>query len=226
MNICATILKPCLLSACLVLAAGIPTLLPSTSFSEEPSKWGIRVRGLGVIPNESGTLSGIGGEVGVSNTVVPELDITYYPIPHLGIEAILGTTPHDLKASQTALGNFDIGKVWLLPPTITLLYQFNPGGTVRPYAGAGLNYTTFYSSKLSDTVKAMGGTSFRFDDSFGLAGQAGVDIQLRPNLFLNVDVKYISISTDVEIGFADGSTIRSKTDLNPWLLGVGIGWRF
>jgi outer membrane protein len=210
----------------LFLTVLIPLLWPAAAASQDISRWGVRVRALAVLPNESGTISGIGGAVGVDNSVVPELDLTYYVTPHFGIEAIFGTTPHKLKVSGSALGDLEIGKVWLLPPTVTLLYQFNPYGTLRPYAGVGLNYTLFYNKKLSDTVKSIGGTDIKFDESFGLAGQVGVDIQLRPNLFLNLDVKYIGISTDVEIRFADGSTLRSKTDLNPWLVGVGLGWRF
>ncbi len=37
-----------------------------------------------------------------------------------------------------------LGGVGVLPPTPLLQYHFNHAGRVRPYVGAGINYTYFY----------------------------------------------------------------------------------
>ncbi|MCB0470335.1 MAG: OmpW family protein, partial [Flavobacteriaceae bacterium] len=102
--------------------------------NETNYNWQVRLRGIAVIPNESATIEAIGGDVAISNAFVPELDFTYFFNKNLAVELILGTTRHDVKAVSTAVGDIDLGDVWLLPPTLTLQYHLNTE-TVRPYIG-------------------------------------------------------------------------------------------
>jgi outer membrane protein len=90
---------------------------------------------------------------------------------------------------------------------------------MRPYLGAGINYTHFFNEDLPGGSAL---TSISYDDSFGLAAQAGIDFALSGDWFLNVDVKYIDINTDVVI---DGA-INASVDIDPLVLGVGFGRRF
>lgn len=57
------------------------------------------------------------------------------------------------------------------PPTVSLQYHFNPNGNLRPYVGAGVNYTLFFSAK---TRGALADSKLELDPSFGLAAQAGL----------------------------------------------------
>jgi outer membrane protein len=172
-----------------------------------------RVRGIAVAPDvsSSSTLSSLGTTV--NTTVVPEVDFTYMFTDSLGAELILGTTRHSLT---TSLGG--IGKVSLLPPTLTLQWHFNDAGRIRPYVGAGINYTLFYHNSL-----AVGGQGVDISNhSFGPALQAGVDIPFSQNWFMNIDVKKIWIRTDASLAGADIGTLK----INPWIVGVGVGRRF
>jgi outer membrane protein len=115
-------------------------------------------------------------------------------------------------------GGASIGSVKHLPPTLTVQYHFMPDATFRPYVGAGLNYTRFYDVNL-------GGGAFTVDrNSWGGALQAGADVQLGRNLFLNFDIKKIWIDTDVKVT-ATGATAASLK-INPLILGVGVGMKF
>jgi outer membrane protein len=116
--------------------------------------------------------------------------------------------------------NVDLGDVWLLPPTLTLQYHFNPKGQVSPYVGAGINYTIFYSE---DPGAAQ---DIEYDDGFGYALQAGVDIALQGDWFLNVDVKKLWLSTDATIRVNATTTVLADVDIDPWIIGVGFGYRF
>lgn len=58
----------------------------------------------------------------------------------------------------------------------------------------------------------------------GVSGQAGLDVKIGPKVFLDADVKYVTLSSDVLLK-ASGTTVSSVT-LDPWLIGVGIGYRF
>ena len=66
----------------------------------------------------------------VDDDTIPELDFTYMITNNVGAELILGTSRHSVTANRTALGggNGSIGKVSVLPPTLTLQYHFNPEG--------------------------------------------------------------------------------------------------
>ena len=44
-----------------------------------------------------------------------------------------------------ATNNLDVGNAWLLPPILTLQYHFTDFGAFKPYIGAGVNYTVFFS---------------------------------------------------------------------------------
>ena len=184
---------------------------------EDP--WLIRLRMIDVIPDESADIDIIGGDAKISDQIVPELDISYFFTENVAAELILATNPHDVSVTGTSLGDVDLGDVTLLPPTLTLQYHFAPRASFRPYVGAGVNYTMFYDNDPGDAV------SVNYDNSFGFALQAGADIPVNDTYFFNVDVKKLFLSTDVTVD-AGVATIGADVDINPWILGVGVGRRF
>ena len=182
----------------------------------DKDRWIIRARALMVDPDESADISPIGGTVDIDEQYVPELDFTYFFTKNVAAELILATTPHDVTGVNTAVGQVDLGDVWLLPPTLTLQYHFLPDSkTFRPYVGAGINYTYFYNED-SGAVN-----SIDYDDSFGAAFQAGFDYGLNDNWALNVDVKKVMINTDVSIN-AGGTPVSADVDIDPWIFGAGV----
>lgn len=189
----------------------------------------VRARAIVVAPTESSgpvTPGFPGSEVGVSDSVMPEVDFTYMLTDHVGAELILATTKHDAAGRGTLSGFDELASTWVLPPTLTLQYHFAPEGKVRPYVGAGVNYTIFYSTEASPALEtAIGATSVEMDDSFGYALQAGVDIDLNDRLFLNLDVKYIDIDTTARLN-TGGAINTARVSIDPIVAGVGIGVRF
>lgn len=58
-----------------------------------------------------------------------------------------------------------------------------------------------------------------------LACMAGVDVPIGDGpYFLNFDAKKLFLSTTMKA--APGGAIRASADLNPWIVGAGIGMRF
>jgi outer membrane protein len=173
----------------------------------------VRLRAISIQPDVSagGALGTLG--VGVNNAIVPELDFTYMFTGQIGMELILATSRHQVTSNIGGLGG-----VGVLPPTQLLQYNFNHAGRVRPYVGAGLNYTYFYNDKLKagDTPVSIKRSSF------GPALQAGVDVQVAKNLFVNADLKKIWMRTSAS---ADGADLGSLK-IDPWVIGVGVGMKF
>ena len=191
----------------------------------EFKKWQVRLRALGVAPDESATIGIIGGDVAISNTIVPELDFTYFFTENFAAELILGTTKHDVQAINTAAGDVNLGSVWLLPPTLTAQYHFYTSDkkVFKPYIGAGVNYTLFYN------VKSGAVADVKYDNALGYAAQLGFDLMLDEKFFINVDAKRLFLSTDVTVdasNLAPGLSIPAEVDINPWLLGIGVGMKF
>ena len=183
------------------------------------SKWQFRLRGIVVTPDESADIETIGGDASISTAFVPEFDITYFFDENWSVELILATAKHDVEAVGTAAGDLDLGSVWLLPPTLTGQYHFT-GGNFVPYVGAGVNLTLFYGvdeGPIADDVE--------YDTSLGFALQGGLDYMLNDKWFLNVDVKRLFLSTDVTVDAttALGATVGADVDINPWIIGFGVG---
>ncbi|MDO7835996.1 OmpW family outer membrane protein [Sphingobium sp. HBC34] len=190
----------------------------------------IRARGIMVAPNEkSGSvLPAFPGErVSVDNAVAPEVDVTYMASDHVGFELIAATTKHSASGRTGTTGSLGrLASTWVLPPTLTAQYHFAPGAKVRPYVGAGVNYTLFYNEKASNVLEgAVGKTKVHMSDSFGWAGQAGVDIQLNDRMFLNLDIKYIDIDTTARLSTTAAGVQKVRVHLDPFVFGVGVGFK-
>ncbi|EWY41397.1 membrane protein [Skermanella stibiiresistens SB22] len=180
----------------------------------------IRLRGIGVIPTERGDIKTAGGtdttlDTRLGNAYVPEVDVSYFLTENLALELIAATTKHDVDASN----GLDLGSVWLLPPTLTLQYHFLPKERFSPYVGAGVNYTLFYNEKKGAL------RSISYEDGFGIALQAGIDYAISGPWSLNVDVKKLWLNTDVKANLG-GTALKADVDINPWIFGVGLGYRF
>jgi len=181
--------------------------------------WLLRLRGINLNPDVGSTVDPIGGSVDVNSDTVPEFDITYFFTANIAAELILATTRHRVSVSGSTLGNVDLGKVSLLPPTLTLQWHFLPGEKFRPYVGAGLNYTFFYDeSTPRGTVN-----SINYENNFGYALQAGLDYGLDDHWGINADIKKLFLSTDVTL---NGGAITADVDLDPWIFGLGVAYRF
>jgi outer membrane protein len=173
----------------------------------------VRLRGISIMPQvgTSSTLSTL--NVNVNNAVVPEIDFTYMIRDSIGVELILATSRHQVTSNLGALGGVNV-----LPPTLLLQYHFNHQGKIRPYVGAGVNYTYFYNDGLN-----AGGQSIAVShSSFGPALQAGVDVQITKTLFVNADIKKIWMRTDATLGGAPVGTLR----IDPLVVGLGVGMKF
>lgn len=190
--------------------------------------WLVRLRALNMQVDNGNSRTAVVpalGKAEMEDKWFPEVDVTYFFTRNIAAELIL-TYPqeHDVKFSGTK-----IGSVTHLPPTLTLQYHFLPEGAIRPYAGVGLNYTRLTSVKLNAEPALGIDAPIDVDrNSWGLAGQLGVDFQMASNWFLNLDVKYVQIeANNVRVsGGALAGTKVTDLDVNPWLFSFGIGYRF
>ncbi|MFT0531270.1 OmpW/AlkL family protein [Castellaniella hirudinis] len=196
--------------ACALLAG---VLAASPALAHEAGDVLVKVGVTHVEPkSNNGTVANGAVKLDIDGSTRPSLSLTYMATRNIGIE-LLAAVP--FKHTINAKGLGEIGSTKQLPPTLSVQWHFLPESTVQPYVGVGLNYTTFFSTK-----SALGDLSL--GDSWGVAAQAGMDIQLNERWFLNADLRYIDISSTVRL---NGANI-GKTRIDPWVATVGVGYRF
>jgi outer membrane protein len=235
----------------LIALAVVAALVPSLAMAEAGDIV-VRLRATHVNPSESSDLGqktdkayGAGtanllygnanANLQVDSNTIPELDISYYITKNIAAELILATgTKHDVQTSSAGAGltSRKLGDVNLLPPTLTLQWHFNPDQMLDPYVGAGVSYVRALENGLTaDTIG--GGRPIRIDkNNWGVALQAGLDVNLENRWLLNFDVKKIFVDTDVKLntwglaGTATGYHKIDNLDIDPWVISVGFGKKF
>ena len=177
-----------------VAALALTTLLSGNAFAHEAGEFFIRAGSATVRPTEGagGTLGSLGG-FDVSNNTQLGLTFTYMATDNIGVE-LLAATPFRHKIGTAATG--DIATVHHLPPTLMAQWYFGDSSSkLRPYVGVGVNYTTFFDEGFNDNGKETGLSDLSLKDSWGAAGQVGMDYLINRDWLINMSVWYMDIDT-------------------------------
>lgn len=194
----------------LLVAAAL--MAPSAAFAHQAGD--ILIRGGAVMVSPT---TDTNDTLDVQSNMQLGLTFSYMVTDNWGVE-LLAATPF---SHSVELGGTEVAKVKHLPPSLMAQYYFgNAQSKVRPYVGLGVNYTVFFDEEARGALAAAG-SPVDLDDSWGVAAQAGLDMKVTDNLFVNGSVWYMDIDTDVK---TDLGTF--KTEIDPIGLMVGLGYRF
>ncbi|HHG4196693.1 TPA: OmpW family outer membrane protein [Escherichia coli] len=185
-----------------VAALAVTTLLSGSAFAHEAGEFFMRAGSATVRPTEGagGTLGSLGGFSVTNNT---QLGLTF-----------------------TYMATGDIATVHHLPPTLMAQWYFGDASSkFRPYVGAGINYTTFFDNGFNDHGKEAGLSDLSLKDSWGAAGQVGVDYLINRDWLVNMSVWYMDIDTTAK--YKSGvTTVKDSVRLDPWVFMFSAGYRF
>ncbi|KAF1014584.1 MAG: Outer membrane protein W [Stenotrophomonas maltophilia] len=197
--------------------AATPSLAAAPAMAQSKGDWTVSAGVHQVAPkSNNGTLANGTLKVDIGKDIKPTITGEYFIADNLGIE-VLAALPFKHDINIAGLGR--VGSTKHLPPVVTLQYHFNSAGTVSPFIGAGLNYTTFFSEH---TTGALAGSRLQLKDSWGLAAHAGVDIKLSEKGALRVDLRWIDIDSTVKL---DGEKL-GKVNIDPLAYGVSYVFKF
>jgi outer membrane protein W len=251
---------------------------PPPAFVDSYQPFQVRLKVAGVIPlNGHGTvydqgagypglgsigqLSGLTGANGViagastntSTSIIPMLDAAYYIDKNWAIEAICCVAPHHIQGTGTIASDF--ARAWLFPPSIMAQYHFRNFGAFQPYLGVGVNFTTFWGTRVNNdiwgipfapgsTLAALGvpGVNATFQwatvaPSWGPVGQIGFDYMFSDHWGVNVDFKYIGLHPMVHStvnAFAPTAPalgaifipVKVSLPIDPIVISAGLTYRF
>jgi len=205
------------------LALVAAALTSNAAFAQSAGSWTLGVGVHAVDPTSNGgnldaTALGMGPlpTTRIDSNIRPTITAEYFIRDGLGIE-VLAALPFQHEISIDGVGK--VGSTKHLPPVVSLQYHFNSAGNINPFIGLGVNYTKFFRER---TQGALAGTTLALDASWGMAGHAGVDIQLGERYALRVDARYIDISSDVRV---NGTNI-GKAKIDPLVYGAALLIKF
>ena len=209
----------------LITVALLSATLAAPALAHQQGDIIVRAGALMVAPNESSeNVGGAFGEFTVSDNTQLGLNFTYMATDNIGIE-LVAATPFKHDVGLDSLGG-TIAEVNQLPPTLLAQYYFGDSGSkFRPYIGAGLNFTVFYDTKFNENGTDQGLTDLDLSNSVGLAAQVGIDYMINDKWLVNASVMYADISTDVTFKL-NGADVKAKTDIDPLVYMVSIGYVF
>lgn len=206
----------------IIALAAVAAMASGSAMAFDGGDWTFKAGITNVDPQQDN--SGVDGlDIDVSEDTSLSLTGAYFFTPGLALELLASTPFEHAYVVSDETGVLGSGSTQHLPPTLSLQYHFNSGGTIIPYLGVGVNYTIFFSQENSALLtESLGGAKAELDDSAGYALQAGLDYMFTDNLFMNIDLRYIDIEPDLKV---DGTKIGT-VKINPITYGLNVGYKF
>ena len=160
-----------------------------------------------------------GGSATASNNDALTFDIGYTVNDEWDARFIFGIPPTTKVSGAGTLPPILLGKVTYAPAILSAVYKFPTVGTLRPYAGAGINYTRILKSKDSSL------SSFDVDHAWAPVVHVGAELKINKDWFVNFDIRKVYLKSDAS-GFLGPQQVTAKVTLNPLLTSISIGRRF
>lgn len=196
-----------------LLAAALAVALVAPAQAEG---WFVRAGIHTVNPrSDNGSLAGGTLEADIDSDTRPTLAFGRFLDEHWALE-LLAAAPftHEVELNGATALEFDH-----LPPTLSVQYYFAEGSRVRPFLGAGVNYTWTYGEEETGPLE---GTSTKVDNSWGLAAQAGVRFAMNDRWSIVADYRWMDIDNEVRV---DGVNV-GEVHVDPSVYGVYVDYRF
>ncbi|MCK3655902.1 hypothetical protein A4G19_09055 [Pasteurellaceae bacterium Macca] len=211
-------------------------LFAGSAMAHEAGSTILRLGAVTVDANSSSqTKTAVDVNLRVRNNTQLGLTLTHMFTDNFAVE-LLGATPfeHKINATVPALGkaNENLGNVVSvkqLPPSLYAQYYFfDKDSAVRPYIGAGVNYTRFFDGEsLNPAVSNLRVKKH----SVGPVANVGVDVKLADNLYFNAAAWYTRIRTTAKfdttgVGVPGKLSHEVKIKVNPMVYFAGLSFRF
>lgn len=226
------------IAASLLLAAGAAN-----------AGWHVNVGAINVSPDDSGNyLNAVERAAGLpanstylgvdSNT---QLGITIdYDLTENWVVELVAATPfsHEISVSSSAalVNGLVAGETKQLPPTLLAQYHFGSAEQkLRPFVGAGINYTIFFEEEVNNLDTALTGLgvikpsdalTLHLDDSVGLALQAGANYKINDKWGVHAMAMWADISAEGEVKINGTDLQKVDIEVDPLVLMVGVRYSF
>ncbi len=202
-------------------------LLPLSAAAQQGDVQG-RLRLVGIFPNDDGIpVADTGSHLGISSTVSIQPGGTYMVHDDWAVAVDIDIARLSIATEEGRDAGLHGGTVWMTAPTVTLQYHPPVTWQFRPYVGVGASMGFLFGYDISADLLDVGVSDLRFEPFLGGAAQVGINFEVNDRLQASLDLKYQKTSTEVDVLDGLGSVYDSVgLDLNPWVIGIGIGYWF
>jgi outer membrane protein len=200
----------------------------SAPLDAQEAQWWGRARIVSISPDEhSDTVADTGGRLAVGTLASIAADVSYRLTDRLGVEFMVTGSKPSLDLVGGTGGGIEAGSVWVAPISLSVVYYVPLFGSYLPYFGVGASYGVFFDPDASADLAQLGVVDMEFDGKLGFTACAGLNYHLSDRLVAHLDVRYMDLSAEVRPQGADADAFhRVDLDLDPWIIGLGAGWRF
>lgn len=148
----------------------------------------------------------------------PTLSAAYNITDNISVEA----WGADKSGTRISTGGQKSASVDAQPYSLSGQYHFGAAdNVVRPFVGLGYHETN-YSNESATAGGSLSGQRVGIETAKGAVGTVGVDVNINPTWFARADARYFDGNGDIKL---DGAK-AGKAELDPVMVGVGIGARF
>ena len=199
--------------------------LPGLALAQSTGPWWVHVGPAHAKFHTSAEVS-LGGAVvpgagtNASSNTTLGLEVGYDLTPNLAARVTVGVPPTTrITGTGPLAGAGELGRLKYGPAVASLTWAFDGMGAMRPYLGAGINYTMMLASEDGAI------TNLDVKNAFGAVLQAGVAMPLSQRWGLFLDVKKIFLKTTAT-GTAGPAPASASVRLDPLLVHAGLSYRF
>lgn len=166
------------------------------------------------------------------------ITFNYMLTDNVGLE-LWTATPfnHDIElSSSSALNGLKAGETKHLPPTLLAQYHFGSSADkIRPFVGAGLNYTIFFDEEVdaldstltgANVIPADAELTLELDPSLGLAFQAGFNYDLNETWGIHAMASWVDIDSDGEVKLNGDLLQKVNVEIDPMVFVLAARYKF
>lgn len=181
---------------------------------------------------------GISSQVGAANTL--GLTATYFLSDHVAAEVVAGVPPRFRINGAGSIESYgQVGSARMWSPAVVMKYYFRPAGAaLRPYVGLGASYVWFTDGKITNDAfrrQRLGGdTAVSVSKGLSPVFNVGLSYAFASKWHAGVSLSYLPMRRTLTLTTPRAATpfgaasVKStvRTQLNPVVAYVGIGYRF
>lgn len=208
-----------------VLQAATASLCLALALPAQAEVFSVRLGAHNVDPkSNNGQLAGL--DANVSSETNATLGVSWNVTPNLSTDLWVGLDGfrHDVSLAGAGaafgVGTDTVASVRHRPLTLGVNYHFGDGA-FRPFIGAGYGWISVGGER---GVGALEGAEVSASSANGFTWTVGADIFFGDNVFLRADARRLDFDTDVSVPALGGPV--GTVNVDPWVFGVSLGYRF
>lgn len=205
--------------------------VPAARAGDSPWVWRVGPAQVGFDAKSTVEVAGAnvpGGFIEVKDNTILAFEVGYRASDRWDLRLAFGVPPTTTLSTGGTLNTLvppltgTLGKVKYGPAVASATWSPGEFGVLRPYVGAGINYTRVFNTTDADIG------SLRIKSAWGTALQAGLDVAIDRDWSFFVDARKVFVKTTATgtVPALGGPPAKANVTLDPLIVHVGAGYRF